>query len=362
MHYPELQQIGLHSQLWFDVNVEGDSAGLAYLLNHAPRLVVLSVQLHPLNPYRPLDENDPRRPALDSILAAIPWSQLEELSYLADSFTLLRFLELLGRDCPNLRFGMFRVLKHLEDEHEADDLPNLHQFQRTKSVEYPLVSHNHLLALHLLPASIDVPIIILKHTKLPKLRELMLSWLKSSRPHREVWKEKVLADEFEKFVRRSGCALEVLRYHDQSPSFSEQEGAFAPPILHCLRSVSTSLRELSVQAYNTDALLEALTLTVRGRPKSNHILCPNLDTIQLTSCTYQGNGLLADMVESQWNPSKELLLEKLWRVNVMFMFGNPFDGLHGEVDVQRLQALSGDGSGRKISLIVAHDRIETKYV
>jgi hypothetical protein len=364
VHYPELQQISLRSQVWHDDYVEADSVGLVHLLNHAPRLVAVNIDLGaPLCRIRPLVG----RRALDSIHAAIPWHQLEELSFFTQSFTLLRVLEILGRDCPNLRSGSLRIRKDVDNEAEGeeDNVPNPQRFQqlsRTKTGQYPLVCHNHLLVLHIdiQPAFIDIPIIILKHTNLPKLREMNLPFNPSTH---EGWKEKVLADEFENFVGRSGCELEVFHYHDRS--FSEPEGAFAPPILHCLRSVSTSLRELSVEAYNTDALLKALT--VRGGPESNHILCPNLDTILLKSCKYEGNGLLADMIESRWNPSNELLVERLQKVHVQFLVFHRYEPEPRffrilTEDIPRLRALSGDGSSRKISLVVCQHENETKYV
>ncbi|KAJ2921154.1 hypothetical protein H1R20_g15940, partial [Candolleomyces eurysporus] len=369
MAYPELRQIILRNKSWNYSEIEDDAASLVHLLKHAPCLVSININLASPSS-RVMTGEDFRRCYVDPIQAAIPWDRLEELSFPTETFTPLRVLEILRRGCPKLRSVTFNVSKGSSDEDEDDDDDhNPYQFQQQHSSargpEYPLAYHDRLETLRLIPVLVDEPTIILKRATLPKLRDLTLYVPYELHDNREAWKEKGMVDEFKNFIRRSRCALEELHYISISAN-----SLYPPPVLECLSSVSMSLQVLSLQAYNADALMKVLT--VRGqRSNGNQVFCPNLHSIKLISWRYGGHGLLADMVESRWNPSSEMRIAKLRSVNVGFTFNDfPFEDQFEPApdpslltgDVQRLQALNRDGWGRKIGLTVYKNNVVTEYV
>jgi hypothetical protein len=349
--------------------MEDDAAGLVHLLKHAPRLTSININLASPRSAAMTSE-DFRSRYLDPIQAAIPWRQLEDLSFPTNTFTPLRVLEILGKECPKLRSVTFNTGKTSDDEDEddEDDFHNPYQFQqhsRSRGPEYPLAYHDHLGTLRLIPSNIDELTIIFKRATLPKLRDLTLYVNYQLHDDEEARQEALMVAEFRNFVRRSRCALEELHYISISANF-----ICPSSILECIASVSASLQVLNLQAYAADALL--MELTVRGQHLNRtRVLCPNLRSIKLVSWRYSGGGLLAEMVESRWNPSSEMRVAKLRSVSVGFCFNDfPFEDQfepppHASIlkgDVDRLQALSNDGSGRKIGLTVYKDNVATELV
>lgn len=142
------------------------------------------------------------------------------------------------------------------------------------------------------------------------------------------------ANQVSSFISASVSGIKHLEFLNVDITSSE--------LIDLLKQLSSSLNHLTVSDDGSrypvnDEVLQALTRQIDEADN----LCPNLEYLKLWGCIQSTDGLLADMVQSRWNPS--VLSTTIKRLEMVFVMLRPLAD-YAE-DVGRLKRLNDSRLG-----------------
>ncbi|TFK42715.1 hypothetical protein BDQ12DRAFT_289853 [Crucibulum laeve] len=257
-------------------------------------------------------------PGLQPVILSVSFAHIHRLDvdYRLSIFDCLKIM----RNCPDLVECEFRAITEWDGQTDSD------------GVEQPItLASLRSLALHAhMTRSFGI---LFDHSTFPALQALKVVDL-TLEPGAGTW----VQSSFDNFIARSHCALQTLQLLNVLST--EQE------LIQCLRWTSNSLVELRILdlkgiAIVKDGALELLTVKKNdsGEPLC---VCPLLESLKLGSSLSSTDGVLANMVESRWDPRlsrspSSKTVSYLKSINPRLDTGN-----HPE-DIKRLDALRGKG-------------------
>lgn len=291
-NFPCLEHLALSNSLYFTGSpCTNFATETIHLLSNSPHLHSVEIDFQVANGKRAEWENQEDTRA--HIMASIPFARLTKLSLLMGPMNVTATLKLLIEQCSNLEIlevSIGKISTAIEDQ--------------------PILCHKHLQELvFILGHGYPTCTALLNQLTLPNLRSIQLP--PARRPDHQEDVRNALIESFQKLVQRSGCRLRRLCYKSNPRAQHDTEST-----LQILRSVSSSLEELEIEADTVDSL--AVALSAPTIPGSSDVLCPRLRTITFKIKSAFTTSVV-DLVRSRWAPLPDLGISKLQEFEIFVM-------------------------------------------